>query len=160
MASKSNGRRGLMLKAKEIMSVNVITVTPETTVADLARLLASNNISGAPVVDSSGSLLGVVTESDLIDQTKKIHIPTVIAILDSLIFLESPDKMEKDIKKFAGSTVADIYSKNPMTVDEETLLDELATIMAEKNVHTLPVLRGEQLVGVIGKGDIIKTLIS
>ncbi|MFH0784526.1 MAG: CBS domain-containing protein [Pseudomonadota bacterium] len=148
-----------MLKAKEIMSVDVITVTPETSVTDLARLLASNNISGAPVVDASGNLLGVVTESDLIDQTKKIHIPTVVAILDSLIFLERPNKMEKDIRKFAGSTVADIYTKNPLTVDEDTLLDELATIMAEKNMHTLPVLRGKQLVGVIGKGDIIKTLI-
>ncbi len=148
-----------MQKAKEIMSVNVITVTPETTVTELARILASNNIGGAPVVDASGGLLGVVTESDLIDQTKKIHIPTVVAILDSLIFLERPNKMEKDIRKFAGSTVADIYTKNAVTVGEDTLLDELATIMAEKNIHTLPVLKGEQLVGVIGKGDIIKTLI-
>jgi CBS domain-containing protein len=151
---------GIMQKAKEIMTINPITVTPETTVTDLARLLASHNIGGAPVVDTSGRLLGVVTESDLIDQTKKIHIPTVIAILDSLIFLERPNKMEKDIRKFAGSTVADIYTKNPLTVDEDTPLDELATIMAEKNVHTLPVMRGEVLVGVIGKGDIIRTLIS
>ncbi|MBU1568712.1 MAG: CBS domain-containing protein [Proteobacteria bacterium] len=149
-----------MLKAKEIMTVDLITVTPETTVTDLARLLASHNIGGALVVDASGSLLGVVTESDLIDQTKKIHIPTVIAILDSLIFLERPNKMEKDIRKFAGSTVADIYTKNPLTVEEDTPLDELATIMAEKNIHTLPVMSGDKLVGVIGKGDIIKTLIS
>lgn len=149
-----------MLKAKEIMTADVVTVTPETSVTDLARLLASKNIGGAPVVDADGRLLGVVTENDLIDQTKKIHIPTVITILDSLIFLESPDKMEKDIRKFAGSTVADIYSKKPVTVDEETPLDELATIMAEKKVHTIPVMRGEVLVGIIGKGDIIKTLIS
>ena len=149
-----------MLKAKEIMTADVVTVTPETTVVELARLLAFHNVGGAPVVDASGCLLGVVTESDLIDQTKKIHIPTVVAILDSLIFLERPGKMEKDIRKFAGSTVADIYSKDPLTVDEDTPLDELATIMAEKHVHTLPVMRGGQLVGVIGKGDIIKTLIS
>lgn len=149
-----------MQKAKEIMTVDVITVTLETSVTDLARLLAAHNIGGAPVVDGSGRLIGVVTESDLIDQNKKIHIPTVVAILDSLIFLERPDKMEKDIRKFAGSTVADIYSKNPLTVDEETPLDELATIMAEKGIHTLPVMRGAQLVGIIGKGDIIKTLIS
>jgi CBS domain-containing protein len=68
--------------------------------------------------------------------------------------------MEKDIRKFAGSTVEDIYSKNPLTVDEDTPLDEVATIMAEKKVHTLPVMRGDLLVGIIGKGDIIKTLIS
>lgn len=142
------------------MTKDVITVTPATTVTELALLLASHNIGGAPVVDSSGALLGVVTESDLIDQKKKIHLPTVITILDSVFYLENPDKMEKEMKKIAGSTVGDIYSKNPHTVTEETLLDEVATLMAEKNVHTLPVMQGDTLVGVIGKKDIIKTLIS
>lgn len=148
-----------MLVAREIMTTKIITITPETAVSKLAQILATSNIGGAPVVDEEGRLLGVVTESDLIDQTKKVHIPTVVAILDSLIFLERPDKMEKDIRKIAGTVVGDIYSKNPVTVSEETPLDEIATIMAKKHVHTLPVMRGEQLVGVIGKGDIIKTLI-
>lgn len=148
-----------MQNAADIMTKEVFTVTPETTVIELALLLASNSISGAPVLDSSGTLLGVVTENDLIDQKKKVHIPTVITILDSVFYLENPDKMEKEIKKIAGATVGDIYSKNPRTVVEETLIDEIATLMAEKNVHTLPVMRGDQLVGVIGKKDIIKTLI-
>ena len=142
------------------MTKNVITVTPATTVTELAKLLASQTIGGAPVVDSSGTLLGVVTESDLIDQKKKIHIPTVVTILDSVFYLENPDKMEKEMKKIAGSTVGDIYSKNPITVNEDTLIDEIATLMAEKNVHPLPVMRGDALVGVIGKKDIIKTLIA
>lgn len=149
-----------MQKAQDIMTKNVITVTPETTVTELALLLASHNIGGVPVLDPSGTLLGVVTESDLIDQKKKIHIPTVITILDSVFYLESPDKMEKEMKKIAGSTVGDIYTKKPRTVNEDTLIDEIATLMAEKNVHTLPVLRGDKLVGVIGKRDIIKTLIA
>ncbi len=148
-----------MLVAREIMTDRVITVTPETRVSELARILATENIGGAPVVDSEGRLLGVVTESDLIDQTKKVHIPTVVAILDSLIFLERPDRMEKDIRKIAGTVVGDIYTPNPVTVSEETPLDEIATIMAKKHVHTLPVMRGGELVGVIGKGDIIRTLI-
>lgn len=141
------------------MTKDVITVSPATTVTELARLLADNNIGGAPVLDSSGTLLGVVTENDLIDQKKKIHIPTVVTILDSVFYLENPDKMEKEMKKIAGSTVGDIYTKKPQAVDEETLIDEIATLMAEKNIHTLPVMRGDKLVGVIGKKDIIKTLI-
>lgn len=149
-----------MQKAQDIMTKNVITVTPETTVTELALLLSSHNIGGVPVLDSSGNLLGVVTESDLIDQKKKIHIPTVITILDSVFYLESPDKMEKEMKKIAGSTVGDIYTKDPRTVNEDTFIDEIATLMAEKNVHTLPVMRGDRLVGVIGKRDIIKTLIA
>lgn len=142
------------------MTKNVITVTPETTVTELALLLSSHNIGGVPVLDSSGILLGVVTENDLIDQKKKIHIPTVVTILDSVFYLESPDKMEKEMKKIAGSTVGDIYTKTPRTVNEDTFIDEIATLMAEKNVHTLPVMRGDKLVGVIGKRDIIKTLIA
>ena len=149
-----------MQKAKDIMTKNVVTVTPATTVTELAQLLASNNIGGAPVLDLSGTLLGVVTESDLIDQKKKIHIPTVVTILDSVFYLENPDKMEKEMKKIAGSTVGDIFSKDPITVDEDTFIDEIATLMAEKNVHTLPVMQGDTLVGVVGKKDIIKTLIS
>jgi CBS domain-containing protein len=149
-----------MQKAQDIMTKDVITVKPATTVIELAQLLASHNIGGAPVLDLSDTLLGVVTESDLIDQKKKIHIPTVVTILDSVFYLENPDKMEKEMKKIAGSTVGDIYSKDPVTVEEDTLIDEIATLMAEKNVHTLPVMRGDTLVGVIGKKDIIKTLIS
>ncbi|TKB27037.1 CBS domain-containing protein [Desulfopila sp. IMCC35006] len=148
-----------MQKAAEIMTKDVITVTPETTVIELAQLLASKNIGGVPVLDASGTLLGVVTVNDLIDQKKKLHIPTVITILDSVFYLENPDKMEKEMKKIAGATVGDIYSKNPRTVVEETLIDEIATLMSEKDVHTLPVMRGDTLVGVIGKRDIIKTLI-
>jgi CBS domain-containing protein len=147
-----------MKKATDIMTSSVITVTTETSVQELARIFSLHNISGVPVVDTAGDLIGVVTENDLIDQTKKLHIPTVVAILDSIFYLENPGKMEKEMKKIAGTTVLDIYSSDPMTVNEEATLEEIATIMAEKNVHTLPVVRERKLVGVIGKKDIIKTL--
>lgn len=148
-----------MLQAKDIMTTKIITTRLETTVAELAELLTANNIGGAPVVDDRGGLLGVVTENDLIDQKKKVHIPTVINILDSVIYLENPEKMEKEIMKIAGLTVADIYTTGVLTVEKQTTLDEIATIMSEKNVHTLPVIDDGQLVGIIGKHDIIKTLI-
>lgn len=148
-----------MLTARDIMSNEVITVTEEANVKELARVLAIHQISGVPVVNDQGGLVGVVTESDLIFQTKKVHIPTVITILDSVFYLENPHKMGDELKKMAGVKVADILTPSPVTVTEETLLDEIATIMAEKNVHTLPVMRGETLVGVIGKKDIIRALI-
>lgn len=148
-----------MKKAADIMTIDVITVTTETSVQELARILSLHNISGVPVVDNAGNLIGVVTENDLIDQTKKLHIPTVVAILDSIFYLENPDRMEKEMKKIAGTTVLEIYSSDPVTVNGETTLDEIATIMAEKNIHTLPVVQERKLIGVIGKKDIIKTLI-
>ena len=148
-----------MKKAIDIMTADVVTVKKETTVAELANLLATHNIGGTPVVDSQGHLVGVVTESDLIDQKKKVHIPTVVTILDSVIYLESPNKMEKEMLKMAGSTVGDIFTENPQTVAEDTSIEEIATIMSEKNIHTLPVVRDSKIIGIIGKRDIIKTLI-
>lgn len=147
-----------MQSAKDIMTTPVITVNPELPVEQLADLLWKNKISGAPVVDAEGEVIGVVTESDLIDQTRKLHLPTMISFLDSVIMLESADAVEKQIGKMTGATVEEICSKHPITIDENTPLDEIATIMAEKGVHTIPVLRAGELVGVVGKNDIIKTL--
>ena len=149
-----------MLTAKDIMTTEVITVTTEMSVQDLADTLWKNRISGAPVVDPENQLVSVVTESDLIDQNKKIHIPKMIAILDSVLYLEKPGKMKEDIQKMTGATVQDIMAKDLVTVTADIPLDEIATIMAGKNVHTLPVVDGEELIGVIGKSDIIRTLIT
>jgi CBS domain-containing protein len=149
-----------MLTAKDIMTTKVITVAKETSVKDLADILWKNRISGAPVVDRDNVLVSVVTESDLIDQNKKVHIPKMIAILDSVLLLEKPGKMKEDIQKMTGATVQDIMARELVTVTADTSLDEIATIMAEKRVHTLPVVAGKQLIGVIGKSDIIRTLIA
>lgn len=147
-----------MLTAKDIMTTEVITVSPDLPVKELADLLLKNRISGAPVVDAEGKLVSVVTESDLIDQAKKLHIPTMITILDSVLFLGSPGRVQEDIKKMSGTVVKDIAADRLITVSINTPLDEIASIMAEKRVHTLPVLSAGRLVGVIGKADIIRTL--
>jgi predicted transcriptional regulator len=147
-----------MLTAQDIMTSKVITVAEDANVRELAALFLSNNISGAPVVNGQGKVIGVVTESDLIFQNKKVHLPTAVAILDAFLFLETPGKTEKELKKIAASRVGDICSRELISVTPETGLDELATLMAEKKVHTLPVMAGDTLVGIIGKSDIIRTI--
>jgi CBS domain-containing protein len=148
-----------MLKAKDIMTTEVITVDENRSVKELAKILAENKISGVPVVDNQGKIVGIVTESDLIDRAKKVHIPTVMRLFDSFVFLESPERMEKDLKKMAALTVRDICNKKIVSVTPATPLDELATLMSENKVHTLPVLDKDKLVGIIGKTDIIRTLV-
>ena len=147
-----------MLIAKEIMAKNVISVKADLPVEKLAGVLWSHRINGVPVVDDDGQLIGVVTESDLVDQTKRFHVPTAISILDSVIFLDSAKTVEKEISRMTGATVGDICSREPVTIKEDTPLDEIATIMSEKKVHTLPVLKNGTLVGMVGKADIIRTL--
>jgi CBS domain-containing protein len=147
-----------MLNASDIMTRSVITVTPETSIKDLAGILTRNNISGAVVVDNDEKVIGVVTGSDLIFQNKKLHIPAVVAILDSYFFLEKPKKMGLEMQKIAGATVGDIFSQKVTAVQEDATIADIATIMSEQHIHTLPVLKDDTLVGVIGKKDIIKTI--
>lgn len=147
-----------MKTAHDIMTEEVVTVSQDLAVEKLAEILWENRISGAPVIDENENVVAVVTESDLIDQAKKVHIPTMISILDSVIMLEKADKIEKEIRKMTGTTVKDICTRKLVTVTPDSTLDEVATIMAEQKVHTLPVLSDGKLVGVVGKADVIRTL--
>ena len=144
-----------MLKAKDIMTKDVITVKPDTTIEELARTLMKNQISGAPVVDDKGKLVGIVTENDLISKNSRLHIPTILRLFDAYIPLGT-SKMETDIKRMTANTVADICSKEVITIDSETSLEYIATLITERKIHLLPVLTEGKLVGIIGKKDLIK----
>ena len=147
-----------MLTAKEIMTRDVVTVTPDTSIEKLAALLVSNQISGVPVVDAGGALIGVVTENDLISQNKRLHIPTVVSFLDAAIYLESSKKFAEEVKRVTATKVADICSKKVVSVDEETTLTDIATIMSEKKVHVLPVVKAGKVVGIVGKRDVVRAV--
>jgi CBS domain-containing protein len=147
----------MMLKAKDIMTKKVITIHPEATVEDLARLLMKNKISGVPVVDNKKKLVGIVTENDLIRKNKRLHIPTVIRLFDAYFLLGS-GKMEEEIKKMTADIVDDICTKNVVSITEETALEEIATIMAEQQIHLLPVVRDNSVVGIIGKADVVRSM--
>jgi len=146
-----------MLKAKDIMTKDVITTGPEATVEELARLLMKNKVSGVPVTDDNKGLIGIVTENDLITQNKRLHIPTVIRLFDAFILLGS-GRMEEEIKKMAATTVGEICTKKVVSITEETTLDEIATIMAEQHIHLLPVLRDNTVVGIVGKADMVRAM--
>jgi CBS domain-containing protein len=146
------------MKAKDIMTKDVLTVSLDTPVKKAAELLADYEVSGAPVLDEHEKVIGIVTESDLIEQKKKLHLPTVVTIFESTLFLERPQKIKREIEKMLGATVKDIYTKKVITITEDASLEEIATIMSEKKVHLLPVLKGEELVGIIGKADVVKAL--
>ncbi|OGW58682.1 MAG: hypothetical protein A2Z09_03355 [Nitrospirae bacterium RBG_16_43_8] len=145
-----------MLTAKDIMTKSVTTVRATTTIEELARILMEHKISGIPVVDNDENLIGIVTENDLISQNKRLHIPTVMRLFDAFIMLESPGRIEKEIKRMTAITVNDIYTKEVITVAEDTPVQDIATIMSKKRVHLIPVVEGKKILGIIGKIDLIK----
>ena len=149
-----------MLKASDIMKTNVVKVPYDMTVEELARVFIEKDVTGMPVFDPDGKLLGMVTENDLISRKKKLHIPTVIRLFDAFIPLEGSETMEKEIKKMTATQAGDICTHELVTIGEDASLEEIATIMSEKGVHHLPVMRGEELVGVIDQHDVLKGIAS
>ncbi|NIQ02109.1 MAG: CBS domain-containing protein [Nitrospinaceae bacterium] len=147
-----------MVPAKEVMTTPAITVIPKTTIKELSEMFVRHKVNGFPVVDDDGLLSGIVTEKNLIEQNKNLHIPTVIALFDAVIYLESNKKFEEELKRYNASTVADIYTKNVVTVEPDTPINEVATLMAEKGVHSIPVVEGRKILGILGKLDVIKAL--
>ena len=149
-----------MLTVNDIMTTQVITLSPETDIVQAARTLLENRINGAPVIDDEGILVGILCQSDLVAQQKKLPLPTVFTLLDGYISLTSSKQLEKEVRKIAALTVADAMTPNPVTVHVDTAIDTVAALMVDSKFHTLPVLSGKNLVGIIGMADILKTLIS
>jgi len=147
-----------MMKTKDIMTKEVVTVKPEMTIEELARLFTKHDISGAPVVDEAGGLIGIVTENDLIKMEQRLHIPTIITIFDAVIYLGSSKKFEDDLKRMAATKVSDIYKRDVVTITENTTIEEVATIMCEKDIHHLPVVKKGKLMGIVGKKDVVRAI--
>jgi len=147
-----------MVKAKDIMTRQVITVSPETEILQAARLMLDNHLSGLPVLDGEGNLKGIICQSDLLAQQKKIPLPSFFVLFDSTLTLPSQKSIEAEVKKMAAFKVSEAMTPDPVTVDPETGLEEIATLMVKHNIHTLPVFDRGKLVGIIGKEDILRTL--
>ncbi len=149
-----------MLKVKDIMTKDVITVTPDTEVVKAAKILLEKRINGLPVVDDSGKLVGILCQSDLIAQQKSIPIPSLFTLLDGFMPLTIMKRIDKEVEKIAAIMVEQAMTPKPVTVDPNADIEDVARLMVDKNYHTLPVLDGGKVVGIVGKEDILKTLLS
>ena len=148
------------MTAKEIMTTDVITLTPETDIGRAAQLLLEKGINGAPVIDDEGRVVGILCQSDLVAQQKRLPMPTVFTLLDSYVSLSSSKQIEKEVRKIAALTVAEAMTPDPVTVQSDTTLETIAGLMVDSGFHTLPVVDQGTLVGIIGKEDVLKTLLS
>ncbi|MFH1081172.1 MAG: CBS domain-containing protein [Pseudomonadota bacterium] len=148
-----------MLKARDIMSKNVVCVSPETEITQAAKLLLERHLNGLPVLDQKGLLVGIICQSDLVFQQKKIPLPSVFTLLDSLIPLSSSQQIEAEVEKIAAITVEQAMTPDPVFVGPEATIEDIATMMVRKKIHSLPVVENGRLAGMVGKEDIIRTLI-
>ena len=147
-----------MIKVKDIMTTNVITVTPQTEIVQATKLLLENHINGVPVTDETGKLVGILCQSDLIAQQKKLPVPSFFTLLDGLVPLTSMKYLESQVRKIAAITVAQAMTPNPVVVQPDSSIEEVAALMVDNNFHTIPVVHKGELVGIVGKEDILRTL--
>ncbi|KPJ75360.1 MAG: hypothetical protein AMJ54_15215 [Deltaproteobacteria bacterium SG8_13] len=149
-----------MLKVKDIMTREVITVTPDTEILKAAALLLEKRINGLPVVDKAGQLVGILCQSDLVVQQKKIPLPSLFTLLEGFVPLTSMKRIDREVEKIAAVTVSQAMTPRPVIVHPQTGIEEVAALMADKKYHTLPVVEDGRLVGIVGKEDVLKTLFS
>lgn len=146
------------MKVKEIMRSDVITVTKDMTIQEIAEVLVTHNISGVPVVDEAGSLVGIVTEGDLLHKESNPRIPKYFGLLGGLIYFGGVDQYKEDFKKLAALKAAEIMTSKVITVSGEEEVGEVATLMIDNNIKRIPVVENGKMIGIVSRADIVKTL--
>jgi CBS domain-containing protein len=147
-----------MLTAREIMTTEVVTVTPETSLKDLARKFVETRYSNMPVVDADGALLGVISETDLVEQQKPLHIPTVMALFEGVFYLDSEKSFKEQVDRVTATTVGELCNKKPVTCSPGATIREIAALMSKYKVHLLPVVENNAMIGVVARLDLIRTM--
>ncbi|MGF1495185.1 MAG: CBS domain-containing protein [Microcoleaceae cyanobacterium] len=143
----------------DVMTTEPIVASPEMPLKQAIQILAEHRISCLPVVDQSGQLVGMISDTDILWQESGITPPPYITILDSIIFLERPARLDQELHKALGSTVAEVMTKSVVTVAPDRPLSEAARLMNEKRVYHFPVIDQQKaVVGVLSCSDIIQAM--
>jgi CBS domain-containing protein len=144
---------------RDVMSTRVVTLRPEQTVEEAADVLAADKIGAAPVVDASGELVGLLRDEDLILSEANVHVPTAITFLGADFVLPSAlHRFEDELRKTAGSSVGDVMHSEFTTVSPDDTLEQLATLMHDRELTHVPVVEGDRLVGIVARGDLVRFL--
>jgi len=143
------------MQAKDIMTTNVITVSPEATVDDAVRLLLDHNISAVPVVDAKGSLLGLVSEGDLIRRVRGSDGPRRSWWLEILGGLNDS---AKDFVKMRSHHIEDVMTRDVLSADEDTPVADIARLLEKRRIKRVPVLRSGRVVGIVSRANLLHAL--
>jgi CBS domain-containing protein len=143
------------MRAHQIMTRQVITVGPDTTIVEAAATMLQNHISGLPVLDASGKLVGIVSEGDFI---RRAEIGTQRKHGRWLTFLLGPGSAAGDFVREQGRKVGEVMTKEPFTVTEDTSLEDIVDLMEKNNVKRLPVTRGDRIVGIVSRSNLLQAV--
>ena len=143
------------MRAADIMTPRVVTISTEASIAEAIRLMLQNRISGLPVVDAAGNLAGIVTEGDFLrraeDNTQKRR-------AHWLEFILGPGRLATDYVRTHGRKVGEVMSRTPVTADENTPVEKIVGLMESKRVKRIPIVRGNKVVGIVSRANLLHVL--
>lgn len=148
-----------MRTVRDIMTPDPVVISPDAPVAEAVKILLDKRFNGLPVVDGSGKVVGIICQSDLVAQQRKLEIPSVFTLLGGFVPLPGWKKAERDVEKMTALTVAEAMTPDPAVVDLDMPLEDVAEMMVQTKFYTLPVVEEGKLLGIVGKEDILRTLI-
>jgi predicted transcriptional regulator len=144
----------------EVMTTDVVTLRPDQSLAEAADVLTEHSIGAAPVVGDDGAILGLLRDEDLLISEARLHLPTTIAILPGIEFTlpNQIKRYDEELKKAASSSVADVMEREYPHVGPDATVEDVATLMHERDVTHVPVVDGGKVVGIVARGDIVRFL--
>ena len=145
------------MKAREIMSLEVVSVSPDASILEAVRLMLQNRISGLPVVDRQGTLVGVVTEGDFL---RRAETGTQRKRARWIEFFMGQGPSADEYVRTHGRKVADVMTPTPITITEDTRLDDIVNLMEQRAVKRLPVARQGRVVGIVSRANLLHALAS
>lgn len=145
------------MQAKDVMTSPVVTVSPDASVTDVAKLLLERHISAAPVVDESGNLLGVVSEGDLM---RRPEAGTERRPSWWLTLLSDPQDEAREYLKSHGLRARDVMTRHVLTVDEDASLQEIATLLEKHRIKRVPIMRDGKVVGIVSRANLLQALVA
>ncbi len=143
-----------------MMTTDVVTLHADDSLEDAVKALTARGISGAPVVDDDGRLVGVLDDSDLILSEARVHAPTAVEILGAYIPIPGTIKrFEEEVRHALGRTVADLMEPDAPYVGPEATVEDVATAMISQHVSRVPVVDDDrQVIGIVSRGDLVKAM--
>ena len=143
------------MQVKDIMTSPVVSIEPDTSVTQAIRIMLQRHISGLPVVDKDGRLVGVVTEGDLL---RRVETGTERKRPRWLEFLVGPGRLADEYTRAHGRKVLDVMTADPATVTEDTSLEEVVKLMEKRRIKRVPVLKDGRIVGIVSRANLLHTL--
>lgn len=144
------------MKAKDIMTRRVVSIGPDATIFEAARLMLQNRISGLPVVDPAGKLIGMVTEGDFLRRAEtgtERHRPRWLE------FVLGPGRAAADFTHSHGRKVDEVMSDTPLSVSEDSSLEEIVALMERHRIKRVPVIRDARLVGIVSRANLVRAML-